>query len=88
MSKVGCVGIIDVKNDTCTFSIAIAIIERGVQRGDVTTVKRHALQLGYLYCGRLKDVQKEKEFERRMSEMNIKYPIAKHIINQVGINAQ
>ena len=65
-------------------SLAIAIIERGIQRGDIATVKKHALQLGYLCCGRLKDVQKEKEFERRMSEMNMKYPIAKHVINQVG----
>ena len=67
-----------------TLSLAIAIIERGVGRGDITTVKRHALQLGYLCCERLKDVQKEKEFKCRMSEIHIKYPIAKDIINQVG----
>ena len=65
-------------------SLAIAIIERGTQRGDITIVKRHALQLGYLCCRRLEDIQKEKEFECRMSEMSIEYPIAEHVINQVS----
>jgi len=70
---------------TATFSLAIAIIDRGVERGDITTVKRHALQLGYLCCERVKDAQKEKEFQCRMSELNIKCPIAKQTINQVGV---
>ena len=73
------------KNHSYIF-LAIAIIERGVERGDVVTVKKHALQLGYLCCERLKDVQKEKEIQYRMLELNIKCPIAKNTINQVGVN--
>lgn len=51
-------------------------------------IKKHALQLGYLCCMRLKNVQKEKEFERRMSEMKINYPIPNHTINQVRANTK
>ena len=67
------------------FDLAIAIIERGIEKGDTTTIKRQALQLGYLCCVKLKDVQKEKEFKHRMSEMSVEYPITDHIVNQVGI---
>ena len=67
--------------------IAIAIVERGIKEGDIATVKRHALQLGYLFCEKLKDNQKQKEFEHRMSEMNINYPLTGNTVNQVGINS-
>ena len=63
--------------------VAIAIIERGTERGDVTTIKSHALQLGYLCCERLKDNQKQKEFEHRMSEMSISFPLTDNTVNQV-----
>lgn len=66
-------------------ALAIAIIERGIEKGDITTIKRHALQLGYLCCKWVRDVQKEKEFEHRMSEMSIKYPVTDHTRNQVNI---
>ena len=67
--------------------VAIAIVERGVEGGDIATVKRHALQLGYLCCERLKDNLKQKEFEHRMSEMNINFPLTDNTVNQVGINS-
>jgi len=54
--------------------IAIAIIERGNVMGDITTMKIEALQLGYLCCVRLKNLQKQGEFEHQLSEIGIAIP--------------
>jgi len=55
-------------------SIAIAIIERGNGMGDIATMKIEALQLGYLCCVQLKNLQKQKEFEHQLSEIGIVIP--------------
>ena len=45
-------------------------IQKDIEMGDII---RHVLQLGHLYCVRLKDVQKEREFQCHMLERNIKH---------------
>ena len=42
--------------------------------GDIATIKIEALQLGYLCCVQLKNVQKEGEFEHQLSEIGIAIP--------------
>jgi len=41
---------------------------------DSTTVKIDALKLGYICCERLKNKQKRREFEHRLSELRITMP--------------
>ena len=54
--------------------LAIAIIERGNAKGDVTVVKIEAIQLGYMCCVQLKNSQKQGEFEHQLSELGIPIP--------------
>ncbi|XP_065891374.1 3'-5' exoribonuclease HELZ2-like isoform X2 [Dysidea avara] len=53
---------------------AIAIIERGLMKGDSTTAKIEALQLGYLCCVKLMNSQRKSEFEHRLKEFGIAMP--------------
>ena len=41
---------------------------------DITTMKIEALQLGYLCCVQLKNLQKQGEFEHQLSEIGIAIP--------------
>ena len=56
------------------FVVAIAIIERGNVRGNITVMKIEATQLGYLCCVELKNSQKQGEFEHQLSELGIVMP--------------
>ena len=56
------------------FATAIAIIERGNVKGDITVMKIEAIQLGYLCCVELKNSQKQGEFEHQLSELGIAMP--------------
>ena len=43
-------------------------------RGDITVIKKEAIQLGYLCCVELKNSQKQRKFEHHLSELGIAIP--------------
>ena len=55
--------------------------------GDITTMKKEAIQLGYLSCVQLKNSQNQRTFEHRLSEIKLALPILEQTAREVLIVA-
>lgn len=61
----------------------IAIIEKAILLGDTATVKKEAIQLGYLCCVQLKNPQKQRMFEDWLSEIGLAVPVLEKTARKV-----
>ena len=52
----------------------------------IATMKKEAIQLGYLCCVHLKNLQKQKIFEHQLSEIGLAVPVLQQTAREVAIN--
>ena len=65
----------------------IAVIEEAIVLGDTMTLKKEAIQLGYLCCVQLKDTQRQEIFLHRLSEIWLPVPTLEQITKEVWVLA-
>ena len=51
----------------------------------IATMKKEAMQLGYLCCVHLKNLQKQKIFEHRLSENGLAVPVLQQTAREVWL---
>ena len=63
--------------------LVIAIIEKAIVLGDITMIKKEALQLGYLCCVQLNDSKKQEIFQHQLSVNQLTIPTLEQIMKEV-----
>ena len=53
--------------------------------GDNMTIRKEAIQIGYLCCVQLKNFQKQKTFEHRLSENELAVPVLEQTTSEVRV---
>ena len=62
----------------------IAIIEKAIVLGDIATIKKEAIQLGYLCCVHHKNRRKQEIFQHHLSEIELAIPTLEQIGKEVA----
>ena len=65
--------------------LVITAIDNGIVMGDITTIRKEAIQIGYLCCVQLKNPQKQKTFEHRLSEVELVVPVLEQTTREVRV---
>ena len=65
--------------------LVITAIDDGIVMGDITTIRKEAIQIGYLCCVQLKNPQKQKTFEHRLSEVELVVPVLEQTTREVRV---
>ena len=65
--------------------LVIATIDKGIVMGDITTIRKEAIQIGYLCCVQLKNPQKQKVFEHRLSKVELAVPVLEQTAREVRV---
>ena len=63
---------------------AIEIIEKANVLGDIATLKKEAVQLGYLCCVQLNSPQKQEIFQHQLSEIELALPTLEQTAKEVN----
>ena len=63
--------------------LVITIIEKAIVLGDITTMKKEAIQLGYLCCAQLKNPEMQRIFRHRLSDTELAIPTLEQIAQEV-----